>query len=83
MPVAHAGHPRVASPEQSLSVGQPGDQFPRRVINGGSHLSPRTTTSEYLGRCAVARAWAGDRRASSYPLSFVSPGRSKRLAPAA
>ncbi len=31
-------NPRVTSPEQSYNVGQPGEQFPRRVVKGGSHL---------------------------------------------
>ncbi len=31
-------NPRVASPDQSFDVGQPGERFPRRVIKGGSHL---------------------------------------------
>ena len=31
-------NPRVLSPEQSFNVGQPGAQFPRHVVKGGSHL---------------------------------------------
>jgi formylglycine-generating enzyme required for sulfatase activity len=31
-------NPRVSSPEQSYNPGQPGEQIPRRVIKGGSHL---------------------------------------------
>jgi formylglycine-generating enzyme len=31
-------NPRVTSPELSYNVGQPGEQFPRRVVKGGSHL---------------------------------------------
>lgn len=31
-------NPRVASPEASYDVGQPGEHIPRRVIKGGSHL---------------------------------------------
>ena len=31
-------NPRVTSPERSYNVGQPGEQFPRRVVKGGSHL---------------------------------------------
>ncbi len=31
-------NPRVSSPAQSHGIGQPGEQFPRRVIKGGSHL---------------------------------------------
>jgi formylglycine-generating enzyme required for sulfatase activity len=30
--------PRVTSPERSFPVGEPGEQIPRRVIKGGSHL---------------------------------------------
>ena len=26
------------TPDQSYNVGQPGEQFPRRVVKGGSHL---------------------------------------------
>jgi formylglycine-generating enzyme required for sulfatase activity len=40
--VAHAccmpRNPRVTSPVQELAVGQPGEQIPRRVTKGGSHL---------------------------------------------
>jgi formylglycine-generating enzyme len=40
--VAHAcctpANPRVTNPDQSYNVGQPGEQFPRRVVKGGSHL---------------------------------------------
>ena len=31
-------NPRVSSPDPSYQLGQPGEQFPRRVIKGGSHL---------------------------------------------
>ena len=31
-------NPRVTSPDESYSVGQTGEQFPRKVIKGGSHL---------------------------------------------
>jgi formylglycine-generating enzyme required for sulfatase activity len=31
-------NPRVESPEGSYNFGQPGEQFPRRVVKGGSHL---------------------------------------------
>jgi sulfatase modifying factor 1 len=31
-------NPRVTSPDESHLGGQPGEQFPRRVIKGGSHL---------------------------------------------
>jgi len=31
-------NPRVTSPDLSYNVGQPGEQFPRRVVKGGSHL---------------------------------------------
>jgi formylglycine-generating enzyme required for sulfatase activity len=31
-------NPRVASDERSFAVGQPGEDIPRRVIKGGSHL---------------------------------------------
>jgi formylglycine-generating enzyme required for sulfatase activity len=31
-------NPRVATPDGSYDVGNPGAQFPRRVIKGGSHL---------------------------------------------
>jgi formylglycine-generating enzyme required for sulfatase activity len=31
-------NPRVESPDGSYLVGQPGEQFPRRVVKGGSHL---------------------------------------------
>jgi formylglycine-generating enzyme required for sulfatase activity len=31
-------NPRVDSPELSFNVGQPGGQFPRHVVKGGSHL---------------------------------------------
>jgi formylglycine-generating enzyme required for sulfatase activity len=31
-------NPRVTSPEQSYNVGQPGEQFARHVVKGGSHL---------------------------------------------
>jgi formylglycine-generating enzyme required for sulfatase activity len=30
--------PRVTSPDRSYNVGQPGEQFPRMVVKGGSHL---------------------------------------------
>jgi formylglycine-generating enzyme len=31
-------NPRVSTPDGSYNVGQPGDQFPRMVVKGGSHL---------------------------------------------
>jgi len=31
-------NPRIESPDQSFNVGQPGEQFPRHVVKGGSHL---------------------------------------------
>ena len=31
-------NPQVTSPEHSFDVGQPGEQFPRMVVKGGSHL---------------------------------------------
>jgi formylglycine-generating enzyme required for sulfatase activity len=31
-------NPRVTSPDASFNVGQPGAQFPRMVVKGGSHL---------------------------------------------
>ena len=31
-------NPRVTSPDASYDVGSPGEQFPRKVIKGGSHL---------------------------------------------
>ncbi|HEY8169743.1 MAG TPA: formylglycine-generating enzyme family protein [Candidatus Limnocylindria bacterium] len=31
-------NPRVSSPDASYNVGQPGEQFPRHVVKGGSHL---------------------------------------------
>ena len=33
-----AGQPRVTTPDGSYNVGQPGAQFPRMVVKGGSHL---------------------------------------------
>ena len=30
--------PPVTSPDASYDVGSPGEQFPRKVIKGGSHL---------------------------------------------
>ena len=30
--------PRVTAPDMSYDVGRPGEQFPRRVVKGGSHL---------------------------------------------
>lgn len=31
-------NPRVTSPDRSYALGEPGEQIPRRVIKGGSHL---------------------------------------------
>jgi formylglycine-generating enzyme len=31
-------NPRVTSPDQSYNIGQPGEQFARHVVKGGSHL---------------------------------------------
>ena len=31
-------NPRVSTPDWSFNVGQPGEQFPRMVVKGGSHL---------------------------------------------
>ena len=31
-------NPRVTTPDGSYNVGQPGAQFPRMVVKGGSHL---------------------------------------------
>ena len=31
-------NPRVLTPDLSYNIGQPGEQFPRRVVKGGSHL---------------------------------------------
>ena len=33
-----AQNPRVMSPDASYDIGQPGEQFPRHVVKGGSHL---------------------------------------------
>ena len=33
-----ARQPEVATPDGSFNVGQPGEQFPRMVVKGGSHL---------------------------------------------
>jgi sulfatase modifying factor 1 len=37
-PCCVPSNPRVTSPDGSYAVGQPGEQFPRKVIKGGSHL---------------------------------------------
>jgi sulfatase modifying factor 1 len=37
-PVGPRVNPRVTTPDQSFNVGGPGDQFPRHVVKGGSHL---------------------------------------------
>jgi sulfatase modifying factor 1 len=37
-PCCVPANPRVTSPEQSYAAGEPGEQIPRRVIKGGSHL---------------------------------------------
>ena len=37
-PCCTSVNPRVTSPDASFATGQPGEQFPRRVIKGGSHL---------------------------------------------
>ena len=41
-PVAHAccapHNPRTSSPDGSYGVGQPGENVPRKVMKGGSHL---------------------------------------------
>jgi formylglycine-generating enzyme required for sulfatase activity len=37
-PCCGADNPRVTSPDQSFQLGVPGEQFPRRVTKGGSHL---------------------------------------------
>jgi formylglycine-generating enzyme required for sulfatase activity len=31
-------NPRVTAPDMSYDIGRPGEQFPRRVVKGGSHL---------------------------------------------
>ena len=37
-PCCVPANPRVTSPDQSYNPGQPGENIPRRVIKGGSHL---------------------------------------------
>jgi len=37
-PCCAPSNPRVATPEHSFAIGQPGERIPRRVIKGGSHL---------------------------------------------
>jgi len=37
-PGAPRVNPRVETPDGSFNVGQPGEQFPRMVVKGGSHL---------------------------------------------
>jgi formylglycine-generating enzyme len=37
-PCCGPSNPRVVSPEESFETGRPGEQIPRRVIKGGSHL---------------------------------------------
>jgi formylglycine-generating enzyme required for sulfatase activity len=40
-------NPRVAAPEQSYALGQPGAHIPRKVIKGGSHLCAPTYCLRY------------------------------------
>ena len=51
-------NPRVATPDGSFNVGQPGEQIPREVIKGGSHLC----APNYCLRYRPAARQAADRR---------------------
>jgi sulfatase modifying factor 1 len=69
-------NPRVVSPEASYNVGAPGEQFPRMVVKGGSHLcapnychryrpaarSPQTieTSMGHLGFRCIVRPASGE-----------------------
>ena len=69
-------NPRVTSPDASFNVGQPGEQFPRMVIKGGSHLCAPNYCHRYR---PAARSPQSDRDLDGPPgLSLHRPGRLSR-----
>ena len=83
-------NPRVTTPDGSYNVGQPGAQFPRMVVKGGSHLcapnyclryrpaarQPQSveTSMAHLGFRCIVRA-AGMRFTDSYGEQSCTAGR--------
>ena len=57
-PVRSAGQPARRDADGSFNVGQPGEQFPRMVVKGGSHLC----APNYCLRYRPAARQAADRR---------------------
>jgi formylglycine-generating enzyme len=49
-------NPRVTSPDLSYSLGQPGEQFPRRVVKGGSHVCAPNYCLRYRPAARQAQA---------------------------
>ena len=52
-PVAN---PRVTSPDQSYETGRPGENIPRRVVKGGSHLCAPNYCLRYRPAARQAQA---------------------------
>ena len=49
-------NPQMTVPDQSYNVGQPGEQFPRRVVKGGSHLCAPNYCHRYRPAARQAQA---------------------------
>ena len=49
-------NPRVTSPDQSYDTGRPGENFPRRVVKGGSHLCAPNYCLRYRPAARQAQA---------------------------
>ena len=62
-------NPRVTSPDASYDVGSPGEQFPRKVIRGGSHLRAPNN-------CSATGPRRGRRRRSTRPWRTSGSGAS-------
>ena len=57
MPAAGpATNPRVTSPDMSYETGRPGENIPRRVVKGGSHLCAPNYCLRYRPAARQAQA---------------------------
>ena len=91
---ARRSNPRVVSPDGSFDVGKPGEDIPRRVTKGGSHLCAPNychryrpaarqgeavdTSTAHIGFRCVVRPTASNGQADTAPRSGASHGVQRR-----